>query len=404
MYTPIEEYEDIKEYDVVKKKVIDICKYSNSNVEAYDSKEYLSVEYNNFKEAYEQLPELTKDDLRKNFSSLLSKDFKGESFTVTTTGSTGTPTKTQWGYDEYNLSTIEVWKLRRKYGIKSGYSIIYFLNNDNDDSIIKKDEKNIYYLRREFTLDNVKKYSELINSLSNVLIYGSSSTLNNYANAIKNFELDAPKVNCIDLNGEMVYDNELENIKSVFKTNVYNNYGGREVWPIALTCEHGTMHVCNNLVYVTANQDEELLVTSLTKKCQPLIKYKIGDLGRVCWGKCSCGKTSQIITELIGRKNDYVFFKDGTQRHWSIISKAITQYIIENDNKICEYSITQKLDYSIVINVVKDKEYNADTEKSLIEVCRNICPSLDYSVVITDKITQNHRGKRIYFTNELKQN
>lgn len=404
MYISINTEETNAEFEKVKSKVIDICRYSYENVKRYKNKSLLSIDEDNFDTVYGIIPELSKDDLRKNFSDLLSSTYEGESFTVTTTGSTGIPTKTQWGRDEYNLSTLEVWKIRRKNGVKSKYNIIYFLDNDNGESIIKKVENNLFYLKREFTYDNIVEYTKLINGLQNVLLYGSSSTLNNFANALNNFDLPAPSVKCIELNGEMVYENEYNNIKKTFSTNIFNNYGGREMWPIALTCENGTMHVCNNLVYVTTNEYKELLITSLTKKCQPLIKYKIGDLAKICWGKCSCGKTSQIIVELIGRKNDYVYFKDGSKKHWSVISKPITEYIVKNDGKICEYSIIQKRNYDIVVNIVKDKYYDLKSQDELIGICKESCPSLNFSIATVDKIIQNHRGKRIYFMNEIQEN
>jgi phenylacetate-CoA ligase len=48
----------------------------------------------------------------------------------------------------------------------------------------------------------------------------------------------------------------------------------------------------------------ELVVTSLTKECSPVLRYRTRDLSRVTRTRCACGRTSARMHKVIGRTDD----------------------------------------------------------------------------------------------------
>jgi phenylacetate-coenzyme A ligase PaaK-like adenylate-forming protein len=48
----------------------------------------------------------------------------------------------------------------------------------------------------------------------------------------------------------------------------------------------------------------ELVVTSLTKECSPVLRYRTRDLSRVTRERCPCGRTSARMHKVIGRTDD----------------------------------------------------------------------------------------------------
>ena len=48
----------------------------------------------------------------------------------------------------------------------------------------------------------------------------------------------------------------------------------------------------------------ELVVTSLTKECSPVLRYRTGDLSRVTHERCACGRTTARMGKIIGRTDD----------------------------------------------------------------------------------------------------
>jgi phenylacetate-CoA ligase len=97
-----------------------------------------------------------------------------------------------------------------------------------------------------------------------------------------------------------------------------DNYGLTEVIGpgIAGECEHKSgMHIAEDHFLVEVldpASDEpvpegevgELVVTSLTKECSPVLRYRTGDLSRVTHERCACGRTTARMGRVIGRTDD----------------------------------------------------------------------------------------------------
>lgn len=399
----IEFLEKCEEMTKVQERFVDICNYAYDNTKWYRKDEYKISDNKTFNEQYSNIPCITKEILRENFFDLIDYKCSGDVFTVCTTGSTGKPTKTIWSNSEYNKATLAVWKARRKFGANFNYNVVYFLGvKDEEKELITTIGKKQYQIQRYFNEKNTKLMVDFINSLDGVVVYVSPSTMCHFIDSLRKYKIDIPKVDCIELNGEMVYENEKKLIEETFNITPMINYGGRECWPIAITCECGNLHVINDLCYVGQSSEGEIEVTSFVKKHQPLIKYKIGDLGEVRWGKCKCGKTSQIITNLIGRKNDFIYLKNGEKEHWARLSREITNYLSElNFEKIKEYSVHQFKNYNIEIEIVVDNSYKDEIGQKLIEICSKVYPDIKFSIKIVNDILQNERGKRIYLKSDF---
>jgi phenylacetate-CoA ligase len=64
-----------------------------------------------------------------------------------------------------------------------------------------------------------------------------------------------------------------------------------------------------------------MLITSLGKFAYPLVRYEIGDLGRIVPGACSCGRTSRRL-EFLGRIEDRVEWRGITFTHAQLAGLA----------------------------------------------------------------------------------
>ncbi len=96
-------------------------------------------------------------------------------------------------------------------------------------------------------------------------------------------------------------------------------YGAVDAGPMGYACTYcqgGVHHVHDDHVYLevldpdtgapcTGGEVGELVVTSLNRRVMPLLRYRIGDLGRWIAGACPCGVTSPRF-ELLGRIEDRV--------------------------------------------------------------------------------------------------
>jgi phenylacetate-CoA ligase len=56
-------------------------------------------------------------------------------------------------------------------------------------------------------------------------------------------------------------------------------------------------------------QQGELVLTTLTKRAMPMIRYRTGDITTLTTGPCACGRTSARIARLKGRSDDMLVIK-----------------------------------------------------------------------------------------------
>src|SRR5262249_41611886 len=105
-------------------------------------------------------------------------------------------------------------------------------------------------------------------------------------------------------------------IEEVFACRVTNRYGCEEVSLIACECErHDGLHINTDGVYVEIERDGEpagpgepgsILVTDLTNRGMPLLRYQVGDVGVWAGRHCPCGRGLLLLERLEGREADYV--------------------------------------------------------------------------------------------------
>lgn len=56
---------------------------------------------------------------------------------------------------------------------------------------------------------------------------------------------------------------------------------------------------------IKSDRPGEIVVTNLRRRLMPIIRYRTGDMGKMIFGTCACGNTSQLF-ELLGRCDDVV--------------------------------------------------------------------------------------------------
>ena len=89
----------------------------------------------------------------------------------------------------------------------------------------------------------------------------------------------------------------------------------------ASECHAGRMHLWPDAGFVEVMGDDgplpagdsgELVCTGLVNPAMPLIRYRLGDRGRIApTSGCSCGRTLPVLEAVEGRVDDVLFTADG---------------------------------------------------------------------------------------------
>ncbi len=113
---------------------------------------------------------------------------------------------------------------------------------------------------------------------------------------------------------------------------IFNSYAARETGRIAAECpQQQGLHVNADEVLVECLADPELgastvVVTTLTARTMPFIRYRLGDLASPVEGRCSCRSAFPRITAPAGRRDDAVRLPSGRLQSPHCFQKAIRRF------------------------------------------------------------------------------
>jgi phenylacetate-CoA ligase len=191
------------------------------------------------------------------------------------------------------------------------------------------------------------------------------------------------KVRLIIIRAEEVYgQNDKEILAEEFGAEVREMYGGAETGFVAAECPiGGGMHyftdsiveIIDPLTGRTAADDEggEIVVTDLSRKAMPIIRYRTGDLTEgLNFELCHCGRTSPRMKRIVGRTGDIVRVK-GVY----LIPEQVKE-VVGIHKKLKKFQIIvdrPRLEDRLLIKVESpDSEKDQELRKNLIEDLRAV--------------------------------
>jgi phenylacetate-CoA ligase len=210
-----------------------------------------------------------------------------------------------------------------------------------------------------------------------------------------------PKV--IFTGAEPLHEFQRNVIEAFFGCLVTDQYGTSEGVANASKCPEGNYHVDFEMGYLEVAPDDigddpatgELLMTGFTNLGMPLIRYAIGDRGKLSRGSCACGRHSPVLSKLEGRSEDYVLTPEGNK---------ITRfdYIYKGVNGLEEAQVIQRKAGEIDILLVTNTEFTSDEQRKILEaLTRYVSPTLEVHFKVVNDIPRTRSGKFRAVINQL---
>src|SRR5439155_328042 len=123
-------------------------------------------------------------------------------------------------------------------------------------------------------------------------------------------------------NSEPLLKHQRAAIADAFGCPVRETYGMAETVAAASECDAGTLHQWPEVGFIerfadgapaAAQASGELVCTGLLNPDMPLVRYRVGDSGRVAdpTAGCRCGRTLPALAAIHGRTNDLLITRDG---------------------------------------------------------------------------------------------
>ncbi len=190
----------------------------------------------------------------------------------------------------------------------------------------------------------------------------SPSFLHLMSDFIINNKLDVPNITYIELTGEFIPNALKMYFHNIWNCQISNHYGCRELYGIALECGFNNLHIVTDNVFIEINSNNEyddgygeVLVTSLSNKAMPFIRYNIGDIGKLNYTTCECGNKSPILELLGGRQSEYIETDCHKKIHSSIFHYVIKKVNIQNSDAVLKFQLKKQHNSFILLVAIKDE-------------------------------------------------
>jgi len=335
------------------------------------------------KEDLEKIPFTTREDLR-NPEQLIALGFERNKMKFSTTsGCSGRRTTTYFDKGAWLKGKI-LLKLRARIacGLRPWDRIAVFSEVKAQNSLLKE-----FFLRQKCfsVLDSLEVHLSELERYNPSAAYGFPSYLSLLA------ERDLMiRPSRIFTSSEMLDLRTRRKIETAFEAEVFDVYGCSEVKEISWECsEHCGYHINSDWLLVEfikngrakREEDASIVVTPLYNHGMPLIRYEVGDTGRMLEGKCPCGRGLPLMTPSQGRSVDYFILPDG-----SMVSPYTMTCAIENIEGMRQYQIRQEKKDIVIVNVVPDDQFDAQSKGQIKSVLENILSGVTVQVRTIERI------------------
>lgn len=309
---------------------------------------------------YKRLPYTNKLDIISNTANYLSDNIDGEAIKVTiTSGSSGNVMKCYKTSSEVAKMGLITWRQRRK--IDPQITPDNYVNLFSDE--VEEQIGHFYNTDPDILISNYYN----IKSSNSRWISGPISIIEKFAYLIREGRINYTKGNLqyIEFMGEYIDSEVRKFIEKTFNCITINHYGTQETWCIAYDCKHQHLHILDKQFYLEIiNPDKdgygELALTSLANHYMPIIKYRIGDIGRIVYSPCKCGNAAPRLELTNGRTTDIIYGRNILGNYF--FDQLIWEINSYYEDSIFSYSVHQTNVNEFEFTIVRGSRYVSDVE------------------------------------------
>lgn len=245
----------------------------------------------------------------------------------------------------------------------------------------------------EISEERLSSWARLVQSYKPVLLQGYASVLAELARHVVENRLSMPATLIgVYSTAEVLYAPQRQLMEQAFHCKVYNQYGCREVPNIAVECPVGNQHVLSDMVHLESVEQEgeqRLLVTSLTNRVFPFIRYDLGDIGRLLEGQCPCGSSFPLMEVGQCRSNDLIRTPGGKRVYPSYFI-----HLLDGLNGVRQFQFVQTTRDEIRLDLVSDSQLDNPVAEGLKTRLRTeLDPTLRLDIRYLKEISRTASGK-----------
>jgi phenylacetate-CoA ligase len=197
-------------------------------------------------------------------------------------------------------------------------------------------------------------------------------------------------------NAEPVFDYQRQAVADAFQCPVRETYGMAEIVAAGSECPSGRLHLWPEVGLVELGDDAvggevtggDLIGTGLLNADMPLIRYRVGDCGRLTDGsaRCQCGRALPTLASIEGRVDEVLYTPDGRR-------VGRLDPVFKANLPIREAQIIQEALDRIRVRYVPAADFNPEAARSIADLIRARLGDVEVILESADLIPRTSNGK-----------
>ncbi len=252
----------------------------------------------------------------------------------------------------------------------------------------------------DITPANIGAIAEIIQRRNLRAVYGYASSVFSLARYLADRQC-APQMQYAITIAEGLLKQQKDYIAEAFGCPVYQDYSASECMRMGFECRRRNgyhMDLYNYYFeyldgpeYAKDGSVGEIVVTNLNNYVFPFIRYRIGDLGEPCTGRCRCGINLPLMRRFGGRPSEIITTptgKDITMPYFA----AFFEYL---DRYVRQFQVVQSARDALVVRIVPTEQMSDIVGEHIEnEIHSYVEASMTVAVVCVDEIATEVTGKR----------
>jgi phenylacetate-CoA ligase len=246
-----------------------------------------------------------------------------------------------------------------------------------------------------------RRYVETLVRLKPHLITAYPSILQMVIRSATPAELARIRPRAIHLHSELLTEGTRDVIRQAFACDCFDDYSTTEFHHVAYECRHHRYHLAaDNVVAefvrdgrpVQPGEEGEILLTGLTNRAMPLLRYAIGDVGAA--GEdgaepCPCGRGFPTMRLLQGRTDDFLVLPSGRR-----LSPRMVNPAFEFLPGILEHVLVQEATDRVVVSLNVAPAYRDSTPALVRQALGDLFGEpVSIEVRLTEYLERGRTGK-----------
>lgn len=353
---------------------------------------------------FARLPILEREDIFQSKEKIISKTIPREKLLKDATGgSTGTPTEIWLGTEERGWNESGIDFSFEKIGVPPGAKTAYLWGHhldprgaDNFRDRLRAFLNNVRYFDCfRLSPEIFQKYHAEFEKWSPDCVVAYASALGQFAEFLKENKIrprNYPRI-CFVTGAEKLYPEHRKTIEEVFGKPVHERYGGRDFGAVAIqTNPQKSLDYEIDWAWAlcepekNGEENSPILVTKLHADGMPMLRYRVGDVGRFPAASKS-GHQAFHLREVAGRELDRIWLPDGRWVSGAELPHLLKSYAVR------EFMFVQAEDYHVELQLVPKNDFNEDERREILQTIGANLEGLRVSLKLVEEIPRTKANK-----------